>query len=345
MSEFIVYAEKNAFDEITFNGDYPNLKSIFTNHSTVFLNLTPEALQDNINAEGEIFFYLHAFAGAKIPQAHPDQFQNVYDDGKNLLANPRSIYFLNIPPPEAKVLQEQYGIVVQSSEAIVDDVFKGSAHKELPKDTALNSGPNKGWKYLFDFPLPPSNSIVITDDWLFKNEEMENIVGEGNLVPLLDAILPATLSTEYHVLVITDDQARTQQRCEKLTGDLKVKITALRDYPIVFELVFADTQHKRKAILNYLSITCDKGFAMFRLNDLFTVRDDNDFRYEKSFNRTEKHEGDTVFYSDSLILKRIKDKCQTVKEYITNRHQDPNRRIMGDCNKDKSVKNRLINDV
>ncbi len=345
MNDFIVYAEKNAFDEITFNGNYPNLKSIFTNHSTVFLNLSPEELEDNINSEGEIFFYLHAFAGAKIPQAHPDQFQNVYDDGINLLANPRSIYFLNLPPEEAKLLQEQYGILVQSSGAIMDDVFKGGAHKELPKNMSLNTGLKKGWKCLFDFPLPPSNSIVITDDWLFKNEEMDNIVGEGNLVPLLDAVLPPSLSTEYHILVITDDQARSQDRCIKLAGDLKAKIIALRHYPIVFELVFADTQHKRKAIMNYLSVTCDKGFAMFRLNDLYTVRDDNDFRYEKSFNRTEKHEGDTVFYSDTVILKRIKDKCHTVKEYITNRHQDPNRRIMADCNKDKSVKNRLLEDV
>lgn len=345
MNDFIVYAEKKAFDEITFNGNYPNFKSILTNHSTVFLNLSSEELHDNINSEGEIFYYLHAYAGAKIPQAHPDQFQNVYDNGINLLANPRSIYFLNIKTEEAKVLQEQYGILVQSSDAINDDLFKGGAHMELPKDMSLNSGPNKGWKFLFNFPLPPSNSIVITDDWLFKNEERQNIVGEGNIVPLLDAILPASLNTEYHILIISDDQGRSHKRCETLAGEIKAKIIALRDYTIVFELVFAETQHKRKAIMNYLSVTCDKGFAMFRLNDLFTVRDDNDFRYEKSFHRTEKNEGDTVFYSDTLILKRIKDKCSTVKEYSAKRNQDSNHRIMGDCNDDWSLKNRLINDV
>jgi hypothetical protein len=345
MNDFIVYAEKKAFNEITFNGSYPNLRSVFTNHSTIFLNLTTEEIEENIISEGEIFYYLHAYAAAKIPQAHPDQFLNVYEDGRNLLANPRSIYFLNITQEEAANLQEQYGMIVQSSDFITDDLLKGGAHKELLKEEVLNNGESVGWKCLLDFPLPPSNSIVITDDWLFNNEEVNNIVGEGNLVSFLDAILPKNLKTDYHILIITDDQGRSQKRCEKLAGNLKSKITGLRNYPIVFELVFAETIHKRKAILNYLSVTCDKGFAMFRLSDLQTIRDDNDFRHEKVFNRTEKHEGDTVYYSDTILLKKIKVKCNTVKEYITNRHQDPNHRILGDCNKDKSIKNRLINDV
>ena len=126
-------------------------------------------IEENILSEGEIFYYLHAYAGAKIPKAHPDQFLNVYEDGSNLLANPRSLYFLDLTQEQASDLQEQYGIIVQSSNAINDDVFKGAAHKELLKEVVLNNGVSKGWKCLFDFPLPPSNSIVITDDWLFDN--------------------------------------------------------------------------------------------------------------------------------------------------------------------------------
>jgi hypothetical protein len=248
-------------------------------------------------------------------------------------------------PEKALELEQQYGVIVQSCDSISDNILKGGAHHELSKGQVLKSDNYKGWSQLFNFVLPPSNSIVITDDYLFRNEEEGKIIGEGNLITFLDAVLPPKLETEYHILIITDDQERSQQRCEKLAIDLKNSITQLRKYAIVFELVFTETQHKRKAILNYLSITCDKGFAMFRLKDLMTVRDDNDFRYEKLFNRTEKHEGNSVFSSDSLILKRIKDKSQSVLEYIKNKHQDPNRRILGDCNPDKSLKNRLINDV
>lgn len=344
VNEFVVYAEKEAFDEITFNGNYPHLKSIFINHSLIFLNLTKGRLQENIDSEGELFYYIHAYSGAKIPEAYPQHFENIYDDPKYMLVNPRSIYFLNISESEANNYQRKLGIIVQSSSAINDEILKGGAHYELSKDTILN-GKNSGWKVLFDFPKPPSNSIVITDDWLFKNEENGEIIGVGNVISLLNALLPHNLEVDYHILIITDDQGRPQLKCEKIVVELRNAIISLRSYPIVVEVVFTEAEHKRKAILNYLSITCDKGFAMFRLVDLQTVRDDNDFRYEKLFNRTEKHEGSTVLYSDSLILKRIHAKCTSVKEYIKNLHEDPNRRILGDCNADKSLKNRLISDI
>jgi hypothetical protein len=44
MSRFTVFAEREAFNDITFNGDYPNLKSIFSEHSTIYLNMSPEDL-------------------------------------------------------------------------------------------------------------------------------------------------------------------------------------------------------------------------------------------------------------------------------------------------------------
>src|SRR5690349_18224289 len=298
MGDFVVYLEKSAFDEITFNGSYPKLKSVFTNHATIFLNLTAQELEENIQSQGEIFYYIHAYGGAKIPEAYQQHFLNIYGDESNLVLTPRSIYFLNVSPEHADNLQKQYGLIVQSSQSISDDILTGTAHRELTKNMVLATGASFGWRQLFNFQLPPSNSIVITDDWLFKNEEGGRIIGEDNIVSLLDAALPTDLIIEFHVLIITDDQARTQQRCEKLAGDLKAKIIALRGYPIIVEVVFADTIHKRKLIFNYISVTCDKGFAMFKLSDLRTVRDDNDFRYERIFNRIEKHEGDTVFYSD-----------------------------------------------
>lgn len=345
MNDFIIYSEKNAFDDVTFNGNYPNLKSIFTNHAKIFLNISPEELQEDLANEGVLFLYLHAFGGAKIPESNPNHFINILEDGIHLLASPRSLYILNISESQAETLQNSYGVLVQSSNSIYDDIFKGGFHKELPKQKQLISGSKKGWEVLFDFAFPPSNSIVITDDWLFKNEENGKIVGQENILSLLNVLLPNDLQVEYHILIITDDQGRAESKCENIANELRKSIAPFRKYPIIVEVVFADTIHKRKAILNYLSITCDKGFAMFRVNNPYEIRDDNDFRYEKIFNRMENNEGDTVFYSDTLILSKLKNKCISVKDYIQNNKQDPNRRILGDCNSDKSIKNRLINDV
>lgn len=345
MSEFVIYAEKKAFDEIIFNGTYPNLVNVFANHSRLFLNLTQKEFEEDIASEGEIFYFLHAYAGAKIPEVHPDHFLNVYEDGENLLANPRSLYFLNITPELASSLQDDFGIIVQSISHINDDILVGTAHRELPKGTILSSGTKMGWHYLFDFPLPPSNAILISDDFLFQNDENSEIVGENNLIELLDAVLPKSLKTEYHVLVVSEEQGRPEDRYLKLEKDLKDKITKLRNYTILFELVFGASVHKRKAFLNYLSITCDKGFAMFRLRDLKTVRSHNDFRYEKTFNRAKKSEGDTVFQSDSLLFDEINRKCNSIIQYIKNRHQDVNNRILGDSKEVLLIRNRLLKDI
>lgn len=171
------------------------------------------------------------------------------------------------------------------------------------------------------------------------------MVGEVNVVWAIDAILPQKLNTPYHILIITNDQARTKEKCERLSGNIIAGIKTLRDYDIKVEIVFADTIHKRKIFLNYLSVTCDKGFAMFRVNDEKTVRDDNDFRYEKLFHRIYPNEGNSVLKSDLLLLKQLQNKCKTVKDFVNNAGPGLNRRILGDCRADKSITNRLINDV
>jgi hypothetical protein len=187
--------------------------------------------------------------------------------------------------------------------------------------------------------------MVISDDFLFRNEENKQIVGKSNVIQLVDSILPATLDIPYHVTIITNDHDKPKKWCENLAGELKAAISGLRPFQIVFELVFTDTIHKRTLIMNYINSTCDKGFAVFRVNDGKTVRDDNDFRCDRIFNRIEPQEGDTDYLVAESVLIQLKKKCRSVKQFITNAGASANNRILGDCNADKSLKNRLINDV
>lgn len=79
--------------------------------------------------------------------------------------------------------------------------------------------------------------------------------------------------------------------------------------------------------------------------DSKTVRSDNDFRCDRIFNRVDLQEGDTDYLVAENILFQLKQKCNSVREYINNSGATTNYRILGDCNNDKSLKNRLINDV
>ena len=81
------------------------------------------------------------------------------------------------------------------------------------------------------------------------------------------------------------------------------------------------------------------------LNNSKTVRTDNDFRSEMLFLRLHKNEGDTVLKSDNILLKEIQNRCNTVKDFINAKGQIANYRIMGDCKADKTINNRLIQEV
>lgn len=346
-----VYSEKEIFENmVLFNEETPHWFNIIQNHSHVCLNITDIELTAEQVPGTPIFEYIKA-NGGRTPIALKDFFDLIYEDNKVIAEKPRSVFFLNYSKIEAAKIQADYGVIVQGNEKIDDAVLKGSFFKELPKDCIFENETKKGWLNLVDFLLPPSNAMVITDGYLFSNEENGQLVGELNVVKLVDALLPAHLSIPYHVAIISNDDlekdkaSRSKEWCERLAGKLKAKIIALRPYPIIFEIVFTQTIHKRKLILNYLNGTCDKGFAVFKVSDGKTVRSDNDFRCDRVFNRTEYHEGDSDYLSVETVLVQLKKKCQTVTEYISNSGAAPNNRILGDCTTDKSITNRLINDV
>jgi hypothetical protein len=348
---FTVYAEKDIFENIVvFNDQAPHWFNIFCNHSEVCLNMTDEELASEELQGTPIFEFIMA-NGGRSPIALKEFFDSIYEDNKVIADKPRSAFFLNYSKADADAIQSAFGVIVHGNEAIEDNTLKGSFFKDLPKDSVFENQTTKGWQNLVSFSLPPSNAMVITDDYLFSNEENGHIVGKSNVIQLVNAFLPANLSIPYHLTILSNDNPevgkppKSKEWCERLAGELKAAIVALRPYPIVFEIVFTQTLHKRKLILNYINATCDKGFAVFRVSDGKTVRSDNDFRCDRLFARVEPQEGDTDYMAAESILLQLKSKCQSVRQFIANSGATVNNRILGDCNADKSLKNRLINDV
>ena len=80
-----------------------------------------------------------------------------------------------------------------------------SFFKDLSKDSVFENQTTKGWQILVSFSLPPSNAMVITDDYLFSNEENGHIVGKSNVIQLVNAFLPANLSIPYHLTILSND--------------------------------------------------------------------------------------------------------------------------------------------
>ena len=334
MSEFVFYAEKSAFDEMTFYGHYPNMKKILTSNTAVVLNISEAELQQDIDSQGEIFQFLNANAGARRPIAYIAPFENIADDRTNLVAAPRSIYILNVTSEEAAEMQMQYGVLVQSATTMDDSVFESSFFRELSRDEVIEENARIGWKQLLNFHLPPSNSIVISDSHLFKNSDRVGeqwvSVGEKNVIWLLDKVLPGQLMTTYHITIISEKNAnKPEQWYVDLTHRLEQEIRQLRGYEIDVEVIFLASEHlhKRRIIMNYINGSCDKGFAVFRAVDGKTVRDNNDIRLSRAFAGITGRIGDTEFNSATRGLQQIKNE---------------NTRIRG---AGANIRNRLINDV
>lgn len=348
---FNVFAEKVIFENIVvFNDEAPHWYNIFCNHSDISLNMTKEELDAEEIPGTPIFEFIMANGGRSL-NASKTLFDSIYNNNQIVADKPRSVYFLDYPKEQADKIQASFGVIVHGNEKVEDGILKGSFFKELLKDSVFENQTTKGWKNLVNFPLPPSNSMVVTDDYLFSNEEKGQVIGVGNLINLVDAFLPAKLVIPFHLIIISSDCPETNKPpksanwCDKIVIALQSDISKLRPYPIVVEVVFTKSLHKRKLILNYINATCDKGFAVFKLSDSKTVRSDNDFRSNRVFTRVEIHEGDTEYQVDESDLLKLKEKCKSVRQFISNSGPNVNNRVLGDCNPDKSIKNRLINDV
>lgn len=344
---FTIYSDKDIFESMISSPDvYPNWNKIIKDHSTICLDINDADLDTELNDPDSILF-LFTQSNARAIDLVPldNYFRIIYANPATVIDKPRSVFFLNIDTDTALNLQEENGIIIQSKDNIDDKVLLGSYFKELPKNSVFETGTTLGWQSLINFDLPPSNSLIISDNYLFKNEENRIIIGEPNTINLIDAILPQNLNIEYHILIVAEDNGKSQAWCENLKIKISAAIKALRPYDILIEFLFSKTIHKRTVLSNYLNGSCDKGFSVFSTRDNKTVRDDNDFRLDRVFNSLHSFGGDVEFTSKENALKGINRKSTDVFQWLQGNPPIENRRVVGDCNADFSINNRLMNDI
>ena len=344
---FTIYSDKDIFENIVSSPNvYPNWNKIINNHSDIAIDINQNDLDSElIDDQSILFLFLQSNAREINIIASDDYFRKIDANPEAVIEKPRSVFFLNIDADKAMNLQIENGIIVQAKSNIDDTALSGSYFKDLPKNTVCESTKDKGWKSLINFNLPPSNSLIISDNYLFKNEENRIITGEPNTINLIDAILPSTLNVTYHILIVAEDNKKSDVWCENLKVRISTQIKSLRPYNIIVEFLFAVTIHKRIILSNYLNGSSDKGFAVFSPRDNKTVRDDNDFRLDRVFNNLHSFGGDVEFTSKENALKAINKKSKEVYQYLQSMPFSENRRIVGDCNPDYSINNRLLNDI
>ncbi|MBK9246552.1 MAG: hypothetical protein IPM69_00185 [Ignavibacteria bacterium] len=340
-----IYSDLEQFETIVLYQDkFPNWYKIFCEHSKLFINMSDDEynLAKVTNPIIEEFIKINA-GREPIPLKY--QFKSLKDDFSIVADTPRAVYLLDITKEKANQLQKEYGVIIQGIDGIDDGVLRNNHFRSLKANMVLNPKSSNGWDQLVNVNIPPINAIVITDNYLFANED--GIRGRNNIVKFIETILPDELAIDFNILLIANEHTNMNESlCNNLLKDIVDAIRKFnKPYKIIFELVLAESIHNRIAVSNYFTITTEKGFAVFKSGDLSKVHENTQIRVESVFHRINKNEGDTVYANAELLLKEIKTICKSVSQYILKRPNDKNYRILGDCKADKSIRNRLINDV
>lgn len=332
-----VYIDKIPFEEIVVDDEkHSILYNILMYHSDTCINMSDEEFEK----DDFVLEILNSRSGRGLI-SYETPFVNFIDDPVSLVNESQSLYILDRTQEEALNLSVKYGITVVGSD-LDDSMLRFHYGRGLSKGSICERSGLVGWQELLQRALPPFNCLVISDDFLFENENGQR--GEVNIIQFIQAILPLKLSTDFHLLVIApENDIMNTSKCAHLCGKIKTAINNIGlDYNIILELVFSQTLHKRIACSNTFSLVMDKGFAVFNSTDLKTVISKNEIHIKGHFVKSRPEQGDTEFKLACVDLKEIAKTCLSTREYIRNRKEDKNKRIFGDTKKDKTIVNRLL---
>ena len=196
-------------------------------------------------------------------KAHPE----------NVLKNPTALYILDLAPSEALAIQRMYGVMCLSSSSpdISSLIDVNDEHTTGKRKPLL-----RGWDSVLDsIEHLPSNALILTDRYLFKDTNVHYGNGFDNVKSILTELLPQELSTTYHITIVFDkseiDSLYDFDTIAKRLNDVAKEMN--RSYPITMEVLGITggndiyySFHNRRIVSNYFVVKMDHKLAAFHNN-------------------------------------------------------------------------------
>ena len=338
-----VFLTKDSFEEIAlFGDDYPNLNQIFRESAVFILDMTEEELDQSIEDTESVFAAFCNSYNIKTT-AEPFVLKNMLTNKGNLVKHCRSLFIMDVNEEDAKKISEEYGVLIISKGKIDDNVFNQRFWRHhFIKDLKFKGNAISEWfDVLKDVPWLPMNSLIVSDNYLFagSTDKLEECV--ENVKGLLNAILPHSLSVEFHILISTKHPCCDEQKRNQIVGDIMSYIKQKINYNIKVEFVFSESIHQRKIITNYNIMVGDKGFVNFS-NKKKKIIDDNPTYVCSVFQNINNSIGDTEYSIAMVDLENIYKISDNVKKINNSGVNDYTKRITGDCQPNKTINNRLL---
>ncbi|ARV12019.1 hypothetical protein BTO09_06510 [Gilvibacter sp. SZ-19] len=334
-----IYSEQQLLDEIAiFPEDYPQWNKILKSGLNICINISDDDLDEKlINPEDPIFLAHQASASMPLPVALESFIADIKADLTRTLEKPRSIFLLDIDEAVALNARQDLGMAIYSVNNLPEKILDFSYSVDLDKNQNIQNN----WKGIITFEKALSNSLIVTDNFYFSNEDDGINRGFSNLFNFLDAYLPDSLAVEYQIAVFANDYNKPEEWWIKAYGQLLAKIRGLRPYDIHLELILAQTIHRRRLISNYVIGKMDHGYDLFHARKVDVVNLDNEFEHYEVFSNLDNL-GTKYFQAASNTLGKLETKCATLSAFVKANGNTAERMLFG-CNKDKTIKNRLLN--
>lgn len=259
-----------------------------------------------------------------------DIFNEIEKHPEVIARYPSSVFILDISVEQAALLQQKFGVIVQSIEQLDDAILTTVSQKTLyTEEGDIDIGWDDVIKGIRDLPI---NALIINDRNLFTNDQVVKdsdgsikekcLSGVDNVGDILNAILPRTLDVDFHILIICDkagiERHLTVKNVITYLNGVKKKIN--RPYQINMELLAVSSQssfytktHNRKILTNYSYLTFEHKINAF------------DGRKSKV---SQMITANKLFSHDSLIvpspfIKAYNGQIKDLREYVKYVNQHP----------------------
>lgn len=318
----------------------------------------PIRLDDYIRDQPDSVWELIDRVGIKVHENDP-LIDAIKEEPSAILSSPNDIYFIDRKTKE-DYLKQNPGVQVFTEESESVTPLTVDWVKSPDRDEMFS------WRKFFaayeeHFKKPLcSNSIILVDRYILKKFES----GLYNIKDMLDAILPASMHGEYHILIVTDDsQVMTSKKVS--IEDAVKRIQKLdkwlnRPYPLIIEVfmirplgekreeltkaevalrdIYAKT-HDRHVYSNYFIVSASKSLRAVKMNlDKEPVSsEDQDITFKSIYNGINNPIPTDLPYKScdkfiTAINKYIKSDDTSLCKYYING-------VEGDV---KNIKNRLL---
>ena len=226
------------------------------------------------SAQSYLFKLLNQLPQDRYRVLKKEETERLKNGPDKVLKNPTSLYILDISKAEAQSIQENYGVMCLSGEnpdisPLIDINDEHTTEEMKPLD--------RGWDSVLDtVEFLPSNSLILTDRYLFNTTNAYYGNGFDNVRNILTELLPRKLNTTYFITVIFDRESIDElynfnsiaKRLNELKDSLKKELKL--EYPIVMEVLGIKEKtdiyralHNRRIVSNYYVVKMDYKLAAF----------------------------------------------------------------------------------